>query len=154
MPRRHAKRGKNKRERFVQLPHWIMNSPAWARLKPVERCVWLEAVRVYDGQNNGSLALPSRSLADRLGVKHTTVVRALQTLVTLGFIEVTRRSEFSKKRRAAEYRVTHLHCDRTNTLASKQFMRLGKDQSTSPIVTSEDHHRRVYAPMSANRHVL
>src|SRR4051812_38339880 len=127
MPRRHVKHGKSQREsRFVQLPHWIMDSPAWARLKPVERCVWLEATRVYNGANNGWLALPSRSIAHRLGVKHTTVVRALQMLVTLGFIVVTRRSEFSKKRRATEYRLTHLKCDRTGKLASKQFMRLVK----------------------------
>jgi Fe2+ or Zn2+ uptake regulation protein len=110
----------------VQLPHWIIESPAWARLTPVQRCVWLEAVRVYDGKNNGFLALPSRSIGDRLGVKHTTIVRALHKLVTLGFIEVTHRSEFSKKRKAAEYRLTHLNCNRTHRLASKQFMRLGK----------------------------
>jgi DNA-binding transcriptional MocR family regulator len=110
----------------VQLPHWIMDSPAWARLTPVQRCVWLEAVRLYNGTNNGWLALPSRSVAHRLGVKHTTIVRALQMLVTLGFIELTHRSEFSKKRKAAEYRLTHLNCDRTQRLASKQFMRLGK----------------------------
>jgi DNA-binding transcriptional regulator YhcF (GntR family) len=102
----------------VQLPHWIMESPAWARLTPVQRCVWREAVRV--------LALPSRSIGDRLGVKHTTIVRALHKLVTLGFIEVTHRSEFSKKRKAAEYRLTHLNCNRTHRLASNQFMRLGK----------------------------
>jgi DNA-binding IclR family transcriptional regulator len=132
-----------------------MNSPAWARLKPVERCVWLEAVRLHNGTNNGYLALASRSLAERIGVKHTTVVRALQTLVTLGFIEVTRRSDFSKKRRATEYRLTHVRCDRTGNLASKEFMHLGKrmPETSAPIVTSEDQHRCMHAPMRANRHM-
>src|SRR3954453_19506035 len=116
-----------------------MDCPAWARLTLVQRCVWLEAVRLYNGTNNGWLALPARSIAQRLGVTHTTVVRALQMLVTLGFVEVTHRSEFSKKRKATEYRLTHLKCDRTNKPASKQFMRLEKAPTRSPVGTSEHH---------------
>ena len=154
MPRRHTKHGKNYKEaRFVQLPHWIMESEGWRRLSPVQRCVWLEAARVYNGANNGWLALPSRRLAERIGVKHTTVVRALQALITLGFLELVRRSDFSAKRRAAEYRLTHLHCDRTNQLASKQFMQLGKHSSPPPIVTSQDHDRCMEAPIRANQHL-
>jgi hypothetical protein len=74
--RKRVKHGKNqKQSRFVQLPHWIMASNAWMRLTPVQRCVWLEAARLYNGANNGRLALPARLIGDRLRVTHTTVCK-------------------------------------------------------------------------------
>jgi Fe2+ or Zn2+ uptake regulation protein len=89
-----------------------------------DKVVWIEALRIYDGFNNGFLTLPSRLIADKMNVAHQTVARSLSRLTTLGFLEVTARSSFSNKcRKASEYRLTHLRCDRTGKLPTKQFMR-------------------------------
>ena len=131
MARWHARKGRSaSRGRYVELPHWIMASNAWLRLKPVERCTWLEIVAFYNGSNNGCIAAPTRLIGDRIGVSHVTVSRALNTLITLGFIETVRKSDFSRKtREASEFRLTHLKCDKTGALPAKTFMRLGSSQA-------------------------
>jgi DNA-binding transcriptional regulator YhcF (GntR family) len=124
--------GRGKSERFVRLPHFMLRSYAWSRLTPVERSVWIELAALYDGTNNGRIAASVRSIADRVNVSYPTVSRALQTLITLGFIELTHKSDFSSKQRiASEFRLTHLKCDRTGALAKSTFMNLGKANSHS-----------------------
>jgi hypothetical protein len=125
--RRKATGRSSKPSRFVQVPHWVLNAPMWKRLSPVERCAWIEVTAIYNGSNNGRLAVPVRRLADRLNVSQATASRALRTLVTLGFLELVKSSSFSKKsRKASEYRLTHLACDLTGKLPSKLFMHIGK----------------------------
>src|SRR4051794_13945512 len=135
MSKSRYKRSK-KGERFLKIPSWIMECKAWTRLTPVQRNVWVEALRLYDGTNNGFLALASRRLGERVGVEHVTIARALRNLQTFGFLEITSASSFSRKRLAAEYRLTHLKCDRTQKPPSNQFMHLGKQptESSIPIV--------------------
>lgn len=124
----HKNNGRAKGERHVRIPHWILDCPKWRMLASNDKIVWVEALRRYNGSNNGFLALPSRLLADRMNVGKTTVARCLERLITFGFVEVTVRSSFSNKtRKATEYRLTHLPCDRTGQLASKLFMRPASD---------------------------
>ena len=118
-------RRRNSRENilpWVQLPHWIMASAAWKSLRPVDRNVWLQIVWRYNGMNNGWIAVPARAVADEIGVHHSTVARALQALMAYGFIEITRHGDFSCKRAASEYRLTHLKCDRDGRLPGNTFM--------------------------------
>jgi hypothetical protein len=126
---RHLNNGRSKSSTsFVSVPRWIMRTAAWRQLKPIDRNVWIEAAFIYDGRNNGRLALSSRSLADRIGgVAHPTVARSLRTLQTYGFLKITKPSSFStKNRRASEYRLTHLPCDLTGHPATKEFASIGK----------------------------
>jgi hypothetical protein len=51
----------------------------------------------------------------------TSAWRAVGELVTFGFLERTQATSFSQKRLAAEYRLTHLRCDRTGALASRAY---------------------------------
>ena len=92
----------NKKERYVALPHYIMDTMAWGRLSVTARAAWLEFVRVHNGANNGRIAMSERTLAERLGVSKTTSRRAIKDLLTFGFIEITKASTFIIKRRAAE----------------------------------------------------
>jgi hypothetical protein len=92
----------NKKDRFVALPHYIMNTMAWGRLSVTARAAWLEFVRIHNGCNNGKIAMSSRALGERLGVSKTTAERAIKELLTFGFIEITKASTFIRKRRAAE----------------------------------------------------
>jgi hypothetical protein len=108
---------------YIKLPHYISDCFAWSQLPPNARSAWLELVRLYCGSNNGRLAMPVRKLAERLHASRSSAARAIQELLTYGFIELAKASTFAQKRLAAEYRLTHLPCNVTGKLPSKNFMR-------------------------------
>ncbi len=68
--------------------------------------------------------MSSRQLGERLKVSHHTAWRAIRQLITFGFIERSRASSFSLKRHAAEYRLTHIKCDRTGDLPTNTFEKI------------------------------
>jgi hypothetical protein len=123
-----AKTGKNGRskERYFAIPHYIMNTVAWKQLSVTARAAWLEISRIHNGANNGKLAMSTRILGERLGLSKSAAARSIQDLITYGFIEIARSSSFSGKRRATEYRLTHLKDDITGELPSRAFQNIGK----------------------------
>jgi len=110
--------------RFVQLHEYIERSYAWGRLSPMARCAWLGFNFAFNGNNNGMIVMPSRALADRIGCSKSAAADAIKELLRWGFLDQTRASDFGAKKIAAEYRLTHLRCDRTGEPASKRFMRI------------------------------
>lgn len=86
-PYKHHKKGAG---RFVQLPHWVMDSPAWCHLKPGPRALYVELKRQYNGHNNGTVFLSHRDAAKRLNCGRDTVAGYFQELIAHGFIVVTR----------------------------------------------------------------
>ncbi len=135
MARRHNNKGRSRWEgRYVALPVSMLRTPAWESLAPVERAAYLEAATTYDGQNNGFLAVPARRVAQRLGISKSTAARALRVLVDKGFLEVTRESAFNmKERKATEYRLTLLKCNRTGDLPSRAFQRWRRNECQNPM---------------------
>ncbi len=127
MPRKHKHAGRSAVERYVWLPLYMLQSPAWRSLSPAARAVFIEAAAFYRGDNNGYIGLGVRILAERAGVGRDTVSRCLTELEDKGFIERTYGGTFSRKnRRASEYRLTHYKCDRDHRPASKAFMQWAK----------------------------
>lgn len=127
MARKHNRTGRSKCcGRFVQIHEYVMRSYAWRRLSPLGRCAWLEINLVYNGSNNGRLAVSARSLGERLDVGPSAAAKAIRDLVMWGFLDPMQASSFSQKRRAAEYRLTHLPCNVKSEPASKRFMKLGE----------------------------
>ena len=123
---RHNNKGRSRRSlaRFVGLEHYMLDSAAWFSLNAVERASYFEIARLYNGSNNGQLAMSGRRLAGLLRVNKSTGTRALSTLVEKGFLEVVRPSAFSlKTKRATEYRLTAHRCDVSGGLPSKAFMK-------------------------------
>ncbi len=130
MPKRHDKTGRSTTERFVRLPHYMLRSQAWRSLSPVARCVLMELAAIYNGGNNGHLALSTRDAAERVRCSKDTAAKALTDLIAKGFIECCSRGHFDRKSpHASEYRLTLYPCDRTGGRASKAFMSWRK---TSP----------------------
>lgn len=125
MPTRHTFKGRSKSTGpFVKLDHWMMQSIAWRSLKPAERAVYIEVAKLYNGSNNGFLALSARSAAERCNINKDTAAAALRRLVELGFLEVVTGGSFHRKvRHAAEYRLTAYNCDKTGAKATKPFMK-------------------------------
>jgi len=59
--------------------------------------VLVELVNIYNGHNNGFIALSCRDAATRIGTSKDTASKAFSELVQKGFIEVARRGHFDRK---------------------------------------------------------
>jgi hypothetical protein len=101
-----------------------MYSPAFENLSAQQRAVWLYVASRYNGFNNGSIAVSVREVAKHCRLNKDTAGRCLLALQRCGFIEAVVEGGFSYKlRHATEYRLTHLQCNRTKALPTKEFMR-------------------------------
>lgn len=116
-------KGRSKGEgRYLRVTHFMMGTRAWRSMSVYGRSAYLEIAALYDGANNGYLAMAVRRLADGLGVSEKTANKAIKELVGRGFVEVTEESGFSRKdRRATEYRLTDYVCNRSGQPGSKAF---------------------------------
>lgn len=109
---------------FVQLPHFMLESPAWRSLSAQEQATYIVVAKAYNGSNNGRLAVSVRQIAQRANVNKDTASKCLATLQARGFIECASPGGFTRKiRHAAEWRLTLYQCDRTQAPPLKPFMR-------------------------------
>jgi hypothetical protein len=123
MRKRNRRRGTT--ERFVGLPHYMVRSHAWRMLSPVARAVLIEVLAIYNGSNNGYLALSARTAGERVNCSKDTAARAFRELQRTGFLELSIQGAFHRKdRHASEWRVTLHPCNRTHEPASSAFMQL------------------------------
>jgi hypothetical protein len=124
LPKGHNKTGRsNKGERHIRIPHYVLESSAYRSLSLAARAALVEALAFYKGDNNGWLGLPARTLADRMGVGKSTVARALRELEDIGFLECMGIGIFKRRdRKASEYRITFLPCERGNMRKTNEFM--------------------------------
>lgn len=115
--------------KFVALPNWVADTPAWRSLSPVARCVWLELMRRWKGphgSNNGSLYVASREVAELLNISKSTAARAFHELLDRGFIRITKPAGFEwrggrRQSTAPRYAATHEPVG--GAPASKEFLR-------------------------------
>jgi hypothetical protein len=129
--------GRSKGDRYIQIYYSLMNTPAWQGMSVLGKAAFLESMRFYNGSNNGSIAISSRSLADKLGVGKSTAARAIEELVSRGFLRLSKASDFSKKRLASEYRFTHLPCQKTKAPPSREYLRYGVAGSEAGPIAAE-----------------
>ena len=109
-------------ERFVMLYHYLLRSPAWQHLTPVERCLLVELYSRFTGNNNGDIGLGCREAAMALGVSPNSASRAFRELAAKGFVEATSRGAFTRKNRfATTWRLTEFGVG--DELPTKDFMR-------------------------------
>jgi hypothetical protein len=96
----------------IRIPNWIIDLPAFGKLKASAVRVYVQLLRLSDGKNNGRLFLSGRDGASICNMNKDTVVAALRELDQAGFLENTRQARYSKHERfAAEWRLTHLKCN-------------------------------------------
>jgi hypothetical protein len=141
MSRKH--RGGNQ-QRFVQLRYWLMDSPAWKNLKAVERAIYIEIAKRYNGTNNGFIVYSVRQAADELKIGTSTAARGFKRLQTHGFIVAEQRGAFHWKidvtglrhRPASEWRLTEWPSDRAigteSKYPTKEFTQWPEIQNTVP----------------------
>lgn len=112
-----------KEARHVRLYEYLARSQAWRRLSSNARSAWLEIGLIYNGCNNGKLAVSCRMLGEGMGVGKDAASRAILELENAGFLKRVKASSFSQKKHAAEYRLTHLRCDVTGEAPTHDYRR-------------------------------
>jgi hypothetical protein len=117
-------RSKSNLGRFVALPHYMLDSAAWKSLRPSSQATYIAIAHLYNGTNNGRLAMSNRMLAERIPYSRATAKRSIEELTKKGFIEIVTPGSFGcKLKLATEYRLTIQRCDVTSGLPSKAFMK-------------------------------
>ena len=102
----------------------MLDCRAWRALSLPARAAFIELARIYNGRNNGTIAMSARALAERLRLSKDTAARALTELETKGFVERVKPGSFNwKQRHATEFGLTLYRCDVTQSIPSKAFMR-------------------------------
>jgi len=135
-------RSKGSQSRHIQLYHYEMQSEAWQSLSCVARCLYLKLMAIYNGGNNGAIALSVRDAAKALNVDVKTARKAFDGLVAHGFIKVAKNSSFNcKQRKAREFELTAF--ERDGKKASKEFMswQIQKTVGARPSNSGSTSHR-------------
>ncbi len=121
-------RGREHVGRYVRLAEYMLASPAWRRLDPVARSLYVEIARRYRGpnSNNGKIPFSVREAAIALRVSPATANRAFRLLTETGFVRVSKRSGFNLKGRVStEWLLTEFPDDTLPNVTppTKDFMR-------------------------------
>jgi hypothetical protein len=141
-----ARKDKGKRERYVSLRYWLLNSPAWRSLTGNARALYVEIARRYNGSNNGRISYSTREAGQSLHISPCTAGRLLRILQDRGFIVCTKRGAFSLKttKEASEWLLTEHDCDHPPAHATKDFMRwqLPEGIDIDTLNRQPSHHRK------------
>ena len=87
------------KDRFVMLPHELLESPAWGDLSPRARDIFIRLTQKYCGNNNGDLSMPLSELKDQGELRSQgALTKALDELWSHGFIVLTREGGFGSRR--------------------------------------------------------
>ncbi len=90
------------------VPHEVQRSEAYKRLSRNAKALMLDVIGMLDGKNNGALCLARSQMREFGWQCHKMLKRAIDELVSAGFIVQTRSWRF-KPARAALFAVTWFH---------------------------------------------
>lgn len=131
MAKGHNNSGRSKNDaRHVRIYQHMANTYAWRSLPSTAAKAYVTICLVYNGSNNGALGIGARWLGKELGLCQSAAAKAINDLIGHGFLQITKSSSFSRKRTAAEYRLTAFPCNKTGESATKNYLRFGVDRST------------------------
>jgi hypothetical protein len=107
-------------ERWVGLPHWLLNSAAFRSLPGDAVKLLLAVWRRHNGVNNGEISYSCREAAE-IGLSLNKAGRMFGVLVDRGFLVVVRGAGFNNKQLSRTWRLTAEK--RGSEKATKEFMR-------------------------------
>jgi hypothetical protein len=151
-----SKRKRRSAARFLQLHHRLLKSRAWHLLTPLQRCGYIEIAQLYDGTNNGRLAMSTRRLAGVIPCSKNSPI--LQELEDAGFIDTVRVGRYTRDKEtrvASEYRLTDFRCDVTGDLPSRRYNERVRWEPSEPkpkrIALTDAERARRYRKRHAER---
>jgi DNA-binding GntR family transcriptional regulator len=129
--------------RYVRLPEYLLDCPAWQSLDCAARCLYVELARRYRGpdSNNGKIPYSVREAASALRISKDTANRALLDLQERGFLKIAKDSGFNIKGRISrEWLLTEFPDDRSgqHVQATKEFMTWSPQNSFNGTATGTD----------------
>lgn len=77
-------------ERFVGIPHWVMNDPAFRSLSHRARALLFDVMLQYNGRNNGSLVICEKAMRPLGWMSKDGLTKAKRELVDGYLLVVTR----------------------------------------------------------------
>ena len=105
-----------------------METPAWQSLPPASRSVYLDLAKIYNGSNNGNIALGVRRTARLVNIAKDTASKCFRELEAKGFIRRRVCGSFDWKLR---HETTWVLTEHTygDALATKDFARWHPEKS-------------------------
>ncbi len=94
------RKGRNAYQRYVGLPHYMLNSPAWKTMSPNAKALLIAVWQRHNGVNNGEISYAVSEAAE-IGMKSSPAARAFVELQDRGFLKVSRQSSFTLKKKLA-----------------------------------------------------
>jgi len=88
-----------KSERFLRLPHSLLQSMEWRLLPNTAHAAFIEIAARYNGRNNGAISYSNKELQRERKMGSATAKRALDTLEKAGLIICHKRGSFDLKTR-------------------------------------------------------
>jgi len=90
--KRATHRGRRSGASFIQIPHFVLESPQWGDMDPYALKLLMELARQYKGNNNGDLSATVELLRDRCATwsSKDTLPKKLRWLEHHGWIVKTR----------------------------------------------------------------
>jgi hypothetical protein len=125
----HNAKGRSRRkERFVKLMHWMLDTPAWRALTPAARALYVELARRYNSFNNGGISMSVREAAFLVHIAKDTASKAFYELEKKGFIKRNVCGSFNwKLKHATTWILTEF--DLGDAPATKEFARWRPENS-------------------------
>jgi hypothetical protein len=100
-------KGRSVGERFIKLPHWMMECEAWCSLRLPTRSLLLKVWQRHNGQNNGEISYSVREAAKALGIGKDTASKCFHELREKGFLKAHQEGSFQwKSALATEWQLT------------------------------------------------
>jgi hypothetical protein len=93
---------------FVRLTYSLLDSSTWQSLSPVERSIYVDMARRFNGHNNGQISYSLRDAQRALRISRSTALRAFQTLQNKNLAICCQRGSFdlkTKKAKLSEWRL-------------------------------------------------
>jgi len=89
--------GRREKEPFIYLSKAQVDSPSWMDVMPIGRCILIEMLKRYNGQNNGDISLSYREAQHVGKCGADTARRALDELQTHGWIRLHNKGAYQNK---------------------------------------------------------
>ena len=100
------RKGRRKKEPFVQLKRYMINHVSWRKLHPGARVIYIELRNRFNGINNGEISLSCREAAGVALCGKDTARRHLNQLIEHGFIKIASKGYF-RNRHASTWILTN-----------------------------------------------
>ena len=84
-------------ERFIALPHALVNSDRWKALHPGAVVLLLQIWTRFNGRNNGEISFSQREAETMFGWGSHTAVRRFAELQEAGFLVAVEQGSFNRR---------------------------------------------------------